>query len=356
MENELDDEQIEEIVHTVIDPENIFSIYNDNRNTRIMVQNMDANEIGSCAKQLDDILLPLVTKPYRIWIDNKPDDSDFEPVRVKEDGEKEDDEKEDGDIAENKHYLTNAQDPAVVDLSNTEEKTIVLKDQIEPEKLDEIIYNKKTSLFGSVFSRPKPDEIHIHSKITAYESYLIISGRYEIDFYRKATHKIDVSGDVIEIIMGDGIFPIKTKSGILEKFGGRMKEGIGIDKEEVELEVEEHAVQRQSGTLTLDHHGHEVKEFPHKIDSRSIENYPVRILEQNSENVKHQEMTRESCIDKLKLKLLKISPQDVRINSEKFIIDKITTVYVPIHEARCVDPKKKIGILRIDGITKKVLG
>ena len=345
MENRLDDEQIEEIVHTVIDPENIFSIYNDNRNTRIMVQNMDANEIGSCAKQLDDILLPLVNKPYRIWIDNKPDDSDFELVRVKED-----------DIAENKYYQHDDKNPVDVDLSNVEEKTIVLKDHLEPEKLDDIIYNKKTSLFGSVFSRPKPDEIHIHSKITAYESYTIISGRYEIDFYRKATHKIDVSRDVIEIIMGDGIFPIKTKSGILEKFGDKMKEGIGIDKEEVELEVEEHAVQRQSGILTLDHHGHEVKEFPHKIDSRSMENYPTRILEQNSENVKHQELTKDNCIDKLRMKLRKISPQDIRMNSEKFIIDKITTVYVPIHEARCVDTKKKIGILRIDGITKKVLG
>ena len=85
----------------------------------------------------------------------------------------------------------------------------------------------------------------------------------------------------------------------------------------MELEVEEHAVQRQTGTLTLDHHGNEVKEFPHKIDSRSIENYPTRILEQNLENVKHQELTKERCIDKLRVKLQRISPQDIRMNSEK---------------------------------------
>lgn len=350
MTNRLDDEQIKEIVSTVIDPENILSIYNDDRNTRIMVHNMDAKEIGKCAEQLNDILLPLLDKPYRIWIDNKPSDADFELVKEENDEESE-------PLEENKHLLHDGKIPAAaVDLSHTEEKIIVLKNYLEPEKLDDIIYNKKTSLFGSVFNRPKPDEIHVHSKIIAYESYLIISGRYEIDFYRKATHKIDVSGDVIEIIMGDGIFPIKTKSGILEKFGDKMREGMGIDKEEVELEVEEHAVQRQNGTITLDHHGREVKEFPHKIDSKNIENYPTRILEQNSENVKHQELTKESCIDQLKIKLQKISPQDVRMNSEQFIIDKITTVYVPVHEARCVDPKKKIGILRIDGITKKILG
>ena len=211
-------------------------------------------------------------------------------------------------------------------------------------------------MFGSTFSRPKPEEIHVHSLVTLYDSYLIVSGKYEIDFYRKATHKIDGDGDVVEIIMGDGIFPIKTKLGIWDKFGDKMKEGVGIDKEEVELEVEEHARQIQYGTLTLDHHGHEIKEFPYKIDSRTVENYPIRILEQNAENTKHQELTQEQYLTKLKEKLQKISPQDIRINSEKFVIDKITTVYTPVHEARCVDSKKKIGILRIDGITKKMLG
>ena len=243
-----------------------------------------------------------------------------------------------------------------VDLSNTEEKTIVLKNQIEQEKLNEIVYNKKTSMFGSAFSRPKPDEIHVHSQIVSYESYLILSGSYEVDFYRKATHKIDVDGDVIEILIGDGVFPIKTKSGMWDKFGNKMKEGIGIDKEEIELEVEEHAIKRQNGTLTLDHHGHEVKEFPYKVESKIIENYPTRVLEQNSENVKHQEMTKDSYIERLREKLQnKLNPQDIRINSEKFLVTKITTIYVPVHEARCVDAKNKIKILRIDGITKKIL-
>lgn len=243
-----------------------------------------------------------------------------------------------------------------VDLSGTQEKTIVLKNQLEQEHLEQILYSKKTSLFGSAFSRPKPEDIHIHSKITAYESYLIISGRYDIDFFRKATHKINVDGDVTEILIGDGVFPIKSQSGIWDKFGDKMKEGIGIDKEEVEIEVEEHAIRKQNGTLTLDHHGNEVKEFPYKMDSKIIENYPSRILEQNKENVKQQELTQEKAIDKLREKLRrKINLEDIRINSEKFIIEKITTIYVPVHEARCVDKKKRIEILRIDGITKKVL-
>ena len=53
MVNRLDDEQIEEIVHSVLDPENIFSIYNDDRNTRIMVQNMDTDEIEQMCKTIE---------------------------------------------------------------------------------------------------------------------------------------------------------------------------------------------------------------------------------------------------------------------------------------------------------------
>lgn len=241
-------------------------------------------------------------------------------------------------------------------LSHVEQKTIVLKDQFEHEHLQEIIRNKKTSLFGSAFSRPKPDEIHVHSTITAYESYLIIEGRYEIDFYRKAIHKIDVDGDVTEILIGDGIFPITSKSGVWDRFGDKMREGVGIDKEEVEIQVEEHAIRRQHDTLVLDHHGNEVKELPYKIESKLIENYPTRVLEQNVEHVKNQELSQEEYINRLREKLRrKLHLQDIRTNTEEFVINKITTVYVPVHEARCVDKKKKIEILRIDGITKKVL-
>ena len=76
MVNKLNDYQIEEIVKSVIDAEH-FSIYNDDRNTRIWVQNMDTDEIKRCKRQLEEILLPLLLPPYTIWIDAAPDDLDF---------------------------------------------------------------------------------------------------------------------------------------------------------------------------------------------------------------------------------------------------------------------------------------
>jgi len=77
MANLLNDYQIEEIVKSIIDSDHLFSIYNDDRNTRIWVQSMGNDEIKKCTEQLNEILLPLLAKPYTIWIDIKPDDSDF---------------------------------------------------------------------------------------------------------------------------------------------------------------------------------------------------------------------------------------------------------------------------------------
>ena len=129
----------------------------------------------------------------------------------------------------NNEKIRNLEIPTV-DLSEVQEKTVVLRDQIDDFEVDKIIDDKKTSMFGSAFTRPKREEIHVHSKILAYESYIIMSGKYEIDFYRKATHSFDVEDDVDEIIIGDGIFPVKSDSAAWDKFGNKMKGGIGMKK------------------------------------------------------------------------------------------------------------------------------
>lgn len=77
MVNNLNDKQIEIIVLSVIDSDDFFSIYNDDRRTQIWVQNMDENEIKMALQILNEILLPLMSKPYTIQIDTKPNDSEF---------------------------------------------------------------------------------------------------------------------------------------------------------------------------------------------------------------------------------------------------------------------------------------
>ena len=95
---------------------------------------------------------------------------------------------------------------------NHNQKIVVLRKKVNETEILEIIEDKKTALFKSLFSRPKKSDIHIHSVKLYYECILIISGKYMADYFRKATHSISVASNVSEIVLGDGVFSVRSKS------------------------------------------------------------------------------------------------------------------------------------------------
>jgi len=227
-------------------------------------------------------------------------------------------------------------------------KIIVLRKNYDEDQAMEIVGEKKTKPFKSLLSRPKKEDVHVHSLKLFYECILMVSGKYIADYYRKATHSISVPSNVSEIVLGDGIFPIRSKSGLHKAFSGKR------GKNKVDLKLEEHVFVEEEDEITFDHHGRELK-FPFKINSKTIENYPKRLLEKNQPNVKKPEITYAAAIKELQSQLKKPIEDDVRKLNEEFVLREITEVYVPIFEARLVGPKKKVGIIRIDAVRKKIL-
>ena len=232
--------------------------------------------------------------------------------------------------------------------ANYDVKTIVLKKNLEDEAAAEIVDQKKTSPFKSLLSRPKKDEIHTHSVTLFYECLLMVSGKYIADYYRKATHTVSVDSNVHAIIFGDGIFPVRAKSGLEKTFVGKR------GKNKVDLKLEEHVFVEEEDGLTFDHHGRSIK-FPFKINSKTVENYPKNILDKHGPNVKKTEITYDAAIGKLQTELKKPLELEVRDLNEEFVLREISEVYVPIYEARLIGPKKKVGIIRIDAVRKKIL-
>ena len=155
---------------------------------------------------------------------------------------------------------------------NHDKKTVVLRKKIDETEVLEIIEDKKTSLFKSLFSRPKKSDIHIHSVKLYYECILLISGKYMANYFRKATHSISVHSNVSEVVLGDGTFPVRTKSNFKKAIVGKR------GKNKVDLKLEEHVFVENEDELTFDHHGREIK-FPFKLNSKTTENYPNRLLE-----------------------------------------------------------------------------
>jgi hypothetical protein len=231
---------------------------------------------------------------------------------------------------------------------NHDQKTLVLRKKIDETKVLEILEDKKTALFKSLFSRPKKSDIHIHSVKLYYECILLVSGKYMANYFRKATHSISVPSNVSEVVLGADVFPVRTKSNFKKAIVGKR------GKNKVDLKLEEHVFVENEDELTFDHHGREVK-FPFKLNSKTTENYPNRLLEKNSSNVKNCELTHDDAIKKLQTFLKKPLDNEVRNIEEEFVLREINKVYVPIYEARLIGPKKKVSIIRIDAVRNKIL-
>ena len=227
-------------------------------------------------------------------------------------------------------------------------KTIVLRKNIDEKVAMEIVNQKKTKPFKSLLSHPKQEQVHVHSLKLYHECILMVSGKYVADYYRKATHSISVNYNIRDVVLGGGLFPVRSKSGFAKALSGKR------GKNKIDLKLEEHVFIEEEDELTFDLHGHEIK-FPFKINSKTIENYPKRILEKNQQNVKKPEITYDEAIEKLQLQLKKPAETDIRDLTDEFILREITEVYIPIFEARLIGPKKKVELLRIDAVRKKVL-
>lgn len=232
--------------------------------------------------------------------------------------------------------------------NNYDVKTVVLRKNIDETEAMEIVEQKKTSPFKSLLTRPKKEEVHVHSLKLYYECILMVSGKYIADYFRKATHTISVDSNVNEVVLGDGTFPVRSKSALEKAFVGKR------GKNKVDMKLEEHVFVEEEDELIFDHHGREIK-FPFKINSKTIENYPKRLLQKSESNVKKPELTYDAAIEKLQSHLKKPMEVDVRALNDEFVLREITEVYVPIFEARLIGPKKKVGLIRIDAVRKKVL-
>ena len=231
---------------------------------------------------------------------------------------------------------------------NHNQKITVLRKKIDENEVLEIIDDKKTTLFKSLFLRPKKNDVHIHSVKLYYECILMISGKYMANYFRKATHSISVHSNVSEVILGDGVFPVQTKSNFKKAIVGKR------GKNKIDLKLEEHVFVENEDELTFDHHGREIK-FPFKLNSKTIEHYPNRLLEQNASTVKNSELSHDDAIKKLQISLKKPLQDEVRKLEEEFVLREISEVFVPIYEARLIGPKKKVGIIRIDAVRNKIL-
>ena len=214
-------------------------------------------------------------------------------------------------------------------------KTIVYEANIDPtvirvsgEKLKQQIFAR----FG--LFKPKSEEIQFISLDKYYEPYIVISGKYFLDYYRKCTYVFKVDEAVKEVVLLDHKFlPETSKSAKTVKLYG-----------------EERLNKEGKAFLILNKNGKDA--MVDNLPSAPSEKKPEKIIAE----YKIEELAENADVNFVKERIAK-RPKDVsRVVEEIFEITDRSVIYTP--RFKLLFRNLKTGeekVMIIDGVTSKRL-
>ena len=231
--------------------------------------------------------------------------------------------------------------------NDTKVKIISLKPLLDSDAAEEMIDSRKVKSFQTLLHKPKKNEIHLHSLTLHFESILLLSGKYSVDFIRDAEHTLSVDKDVQEVIISDEVFPVKKKHGVLSKLEPSFKN-------KIKILMQERVMLENTADISFDHHGKEIN-LSYNDTLKLLEKHPKKTINEDKESIRKPEITIAAAKSKLISKLKKPADAGTKSSEEIFDFRDILEIYVPIYEARLIGPKKRIKIVRIDAVRKKIL-
>jgi hypothetical protein len=199
-----------------------------------------------------------------------------------------------------------------------ERKTIVYETRVDPTVVKVAGEKLKTQLFARFgFVKPRPEEVKLVSVDKRYEAYMVVSGKYMIDYYRKCAYTVRIDKKVLEIILLKQILkPVQPKDSHVK------------DHNLLRLEGEERLRNEVKTSLVLDASGQEVTSG--KLPSAPSERNPRKVL--SKFGVK--EIASDADLGTIRSKIVR-RPTDVsRIVSELFEVSERALIYTPRYAVR----------------------
>jgi hypothetical protein len=195
----------------------------------------------------------------------------------------------------------------------SERKTIVYETRIDPTVIKLTGEKLKAQLFARFgLMKPKPEDIRLISIDKYYEPYMVISGRYRIDYYRKCVYTVKVDKKVLEVILLNYKFKPKQPTDSSAK-----------DHNAIKLGGEERLVNEVKASLILDRTGRDtaLKE----LQSAPSEKNPKKILAA----LQVKEIDPNTDLDIIRSRIFK-RPKDIsRLVSELFEVNERAAIYTP---------------------------
>jgi hypothetical protein len=218
-----------------------------------------------------------------------------------------------------------------------ERKTIVYETLVDPTVIRVAGEKTKNQLFTRFgFLKPKSEEVQFVSMDKYYEPYIVISGKYMIDYYRKCAYTIRVDEGVKEVVLLNNTFVPEQTSGSTTKAAS------------IKLEGEERLVKETKAFLILNKHGQDAKMT--SVPSAPSEKNPQEVIAKSG----IREIAQNVDIDFARDRLVK-RPNDInRIVNEAFEISERSVIYAPRFKLLYKNVKTgQQGILKFDGVTSQ---
>ena len=218
-------------------------------------------------------------------------------------------------------------------------RTVVYQTLLDPAVARISAEKNKHRLFKKfLFQLNNPDDIEFVSIEKYYEPYVMISGKYSIDYYRKSAYSLKVDREAKEVVLFNQTFvPQETSDSTM------------TDRR-IRLEGEERIIRETTAFIILGRDGKDsgLKDFP----SAPSEKNPEKLV---------KSLKMESIPPNLDLEVIRKRiaqrPNDVsRLLNEVLEIDERSLIYTPRFKVKYKCPK--IGTeayLEFDGVSSKLI-
>jgi hypothetical protein len=220
-------------------------------------------------------------------------------------------------------------------------KIIIYKTLIDPTVIKLATEKVKDRLFVKFgFLRPSPEQIQQVAFEKDYEAFVIIDGKYTIDYYRKRIYTIRVDDKAQEVILFNQTY--KPETSTTEPPG-----------QVVRIEGEERLVHQAKAYLVLSADGREVS--PKRIPSAPSEEQSKKLLAE-IEATKKLEILPNEEVDIIRNKIVKRPMEIKRIIHELFEVTDRAVIYTPIYRVRFQNIRTgEMKTVKFDGVTARLL-
>ena len=212
-------------------------------------------------------------------------------------------------------------------------KTIVYETQMDPTMARVNGERLKKQLFTQYgFFKPKSEDIQFVSLEKFYEPYIVISGRYVIDYFRKSNYAIKVDDDVKEVVI------LNNKFVLQESRNAKL----------IQLYGEERLINETKCFQIIDENGRDAQVV--NLPSAPSEKKPEKVIEE----YEIAELPENTDVDLVRAKIT-LRPKNIsRIVEEIFEITERTVIYTPRFRVIFKNTRtNEEKALVIDGVSSK---